>query len=281
MKTANFSVEISASAPNVWFALWDDYCYRKWSSVFCEGSYAKTDNWNDGTVVHFLTPSGVGMYSKITESIVNTKMAFTHLGHLKDFVEQPLDEESMSWNGAKEIYTLTEINGITILSIEIDIVDKYTEYFNNILPVALKQIKEIAEDLYITIGIDLNSSINNVWQKWSNPDDITKWCFASDTWHSPSASNDLRIGGRLNCRMESKDGEFGFDFGGTYTNIIPNELIEFVMDDGRDVSVRFESKANQTHIIESFRPESENALELQKFGWQEILNNFKRYVDNE
>lgn len=131
----------------------------------------------------------------------------------------------------------------------------------------------------ITIEATVNVNIETVWSKWTNPNDIVKWNTASDDWHTTKAENDLVIGGKFSSRMEAKDGSFGFDFWGIYTHIIPNELIEYTMGDDRKASVKFSANNGQTTIITLFEAENENPIEMQQFGWQAILNNFKKYVE--
>jgi uncharacterized protein YndB with AHSA1/START domain len=118
-----------------------------------------------------------------------------------------------------------------------------------------------------------------VWQIWTQPEHITKWNFASPEWHCPSASNDLRKGGKFVSRMEAKDGSFGFDFEGTYDEVIDQRKISYVMSDGRKVVTDFEKVGNQTKVSTVFDAEDENSAEMQKNGWQAILNNFKNYVE--
>ncbi|XOV95287.1 MAG: SRPBCC family protein [Bacteroidota bacterium] len=132
----------------------------------------------------------------------------------------------------------------------------------------------------ITISTSINRNINDVWDHFTNPEHITKWNFASDDWCCPSASNDLRPGGKLTSRMEAKDGSMGFDFGGTYTNIKTNELLEYVLEDGREVTVSFKGNNGKVDILETFDPEGENDPEFQRQGWQAILNNFKKYSES-
>lgn len=132
----------------------------------------------------------------------------------------------------------------------------------------------------ITVEVVVNKTIAEVWDFWTNPNHITKWNAASEDWHTPFATNDLTIGGKFLSRMEAKDGSFGFDFIGLYTNIIQNEIIEYVLEDGRNVNIKFEVIGDTTKIIESFDAENMNPLELQKSGWQSILNNFKLYVES-
>jgi len=131
----------------------------------------------------------------------------------------------------------------------------------------------------ITIEQTINANIDKVWDCWTNPKHITGWNFASADWHCPTAENNLTEGGSFSARMEAKDGSFGFDFGGTYTKVVPNELIEYSLGDERQVSVEFKIEGNSTKIIETFDAEEINSLELQRTGWMCILDNFKKYVE--
>ncbi len=134
----------------------------------------------------------------------------------------------------------------------------------------------------ITIATTINAPITTVWECWTNPEHISQWNQASDDWHSPSATNDLRVGGKFTTRMEAKDGSAGFDFGGTYDEVIPTKLITYTMDDGRKVRVEFVAQtAQQTRVTEAFDPEETNSLEMQRNGWQAILDNFKRYTEQQ
>jgi uncharacterized protein YndB with AHSA1/START domain len=118
-----------------------------------------------------------------------------------------------------------------------------------------------------------------VWEYYTQPQHITKWNFAIDTWHCPTASNDLRNGGKYVARMEAKDGSFGFDFEAIYDEIIENKKITFTMTDGRRTTIGFNSDNNQTEVIVTFDAEQQNSLEMQRDGWQAILNNFKKYTE--
>jgi uncharacterized protein YndB with AHSA1/START domain len=135
------------------------------------------------------------------------------------------------------------------------------------------------EKVKITVQAIVNATLDKVWKLWTTPEDITNWNFASEEWCSPKAENDLRAGGSFNYRMEARDGSFGFDFSGKYTQVNQNELIKYTLDDDRKVSVTFKSKGNQTEISETFEAESENPTELQQAGWQMILDNFKKYAE--
>lgn len=131
----------------------------------------------------------------------------------------------------------------------------------------------------ITVEATVNAPVLKVWKFWTSPEHIIHWNNASDDWHTPRAENDFRVGGSFLSRMEAKDGSFGFDFAGAYNEIKTHELIIYTLFDGRKVHINFETTGNATTIIENFEAENENSAELQKFGWQSILNNFKRYVE--
>lgn len=132
----------------------------------------------------------------------------------------------------------------------------------------------------ITIETIVNAPVNHVWKCWNEPEHITKWAFASDTWEAPAAKNDLRVGGSFVTVMAAKDGSAKFDFSGVYSAVKPNELIEYSMADGRKVSTGFESMGDKTKIVETFDMENENPEEMQRSGWQAILNNFKAYAES-
>ena len=131
----------------------------------------------------------------------------------------------------------------------------------------------------IEIESIISADIDKVWKYWTEPEHITKWNFASDDWCCPNAENDLRVGGRFTSRMEAKDGSFGFDFGGTYNEVIDKEKISYVMDDGRAAITNFERQGDKIKVTTLFDPETENPVEMQKEGWQAILDNFKKHVE--
>ncbi len=131
----------------------------------------------------------------------------------------------------------------------------------------------------IQIQTLVNTPISTVWQCWTTPEHILKWNQASDDWHTTQAENDLRVGGSFSSRMEAKDGSAGFDFGGTYDEVVEPELIAYHMDDDRKVRVEFKKiSENETEVIETFDPETENSIDTQRQGWQTILENFKKHA---
>ena len=139
---------------------------------------------------------------------------------------------------------------------------------------------ETTKNTVVTIESTVNAPVEKVWKYWTGPEHITQWNTAIDTWHSPYAENDLRVGGKFLARMEAKDGSFGFDFGGIYDEVETNKTIAFTMSDGRKVNVQFTPNGNETRIVESFEAENQNPIEMQRGGWQSILDNFKKYTEN-
>lgn len=132
----------------------------------------------------------------------------------------------------------------------------------------------------ITVQNKVNAPIEKVWKCWTSPEHITKWNNASDDWHTPYAENDLRTGGKFKFTMASKDGAMSFDFGGEYTLVEQNKTIEYVLGDGRKVEISFTVTPNGVEIIESFDPETVNPHEMQRAGWQAILDNFKKHTED-
>jgi len=131
----------------------------------------------------------------------------------------------------------------------------------------------------IRVETTVHAPVEKVWERWTVPRHITQWNNASDDWHTPFAENDLRVGGKFLSRMEARDGSFGFDFEGVYDEVVPNELIAYTLGDGRKVRIQFSTAGDKTAIVETFDAENDNSVELQKTGWQSILDNFKRYTE--
>ena len=133
----------------------------------------------------------------------------------------------------------------------------------------------------ITLEITILKPITKVWEFFTDPEHITQWNFANDTWTCPKAENDLQIGGAFNYRMEAKDESFGFDFKGTYDEVAPFEKIKYHLDDGRKVKVLFERiDETTTKVTEIFEPDTQQSAEMQREGWYAILDNFHKHVEN-
>jgi uncharacterized protein YndB with AHSA1/START domain len=131
----------------------------------------------------------------------------------------------------------------------------------------------------VTIGTTINAPVEKVWKYFSEPEHITQWAFAIDTWHAPYAENDLRKDGRFKTTMAAKDGSVSFDFSGVYTDVQPHKRIAYTLDDGRKVETLFESQGNTTKITQTFEAEDQNPVEMQRDGWQAILDNFRKHVE--
>ncbi len=131
----------------------------------------------------------------------------------------------------------------------------------------------------ITVQNTIEASIEIVWEYWTNPEHVKNWNFASNDWHCPRASNDFIVDGEFHYIMAAKDGSVEFDFCGTFTNIVLHQSIQIYLEDGREVRLQFIREGAATKLIETFEPEEVNSLELQKQGWQAILNNFKSYTE--
>lgn len=131
----------------------------------------------------------------------------------------------------------------------------------------------------IRITASINADVKKTWDYYTNPEHIVKWNFADPSWQCPSATNDMKAGGKYSARMEAKDGSFGFDFEATYDEVNDGKGFTYTMPDGRQVNVDFVDNGTQTNIDIVFDPEEQNSLEMQKAGWQAILDNFKKYAE--
>jgi uncharacterized protein YndB with AHSA1/START domain len=132
----------------------------------------------------------------------------------------------------------------------------------------------------ITIKAEVSANRQKVWEYYTKPNHITNWNFADPGWHCPTASNDMKIGGKYMARMEAKDGSFGFDFEAFYNEIVDGETFTYTMTDKRAVHVHFKDLGDKTEVTITFDAENQNPVELQQQGWQLILDNFKKYTEN-
>lgn len=133
----------------------------------------------------------------------------------------------------------------------------------------------------ITVQAIVKAPLDKVWRYWNEPQHITHWAFASHDWEAPVAENDVRVGGRFKTTMAAKDKSARFDFTGTYTDVKEHQHIAYKIDDSRTVQVSFTELPAGIQITETFEPEHMNSEELQRGGWQAILNNFKKYVEEQ
>ena len=131
----------------------------------------------------------------------------------------------------------------------------------------------------ITVNATIQAPITKVWDYWTKPEHVKNWNFAASDWHCPEATNNLEVGGEFHYTMSAKDNSFSFDFWGTYQEIIDQKYLSILIGDGRQMKVSFESTSEDTKVIAEFEPEKVNPEEMQRAGWQMILDNFKKYVE--
>jgi uncharacterized protein YndB with AHSA1/START domain len=131
----------------------------------------------------------------------------------------------------------------------------------------------------VKVAATIDATIKKVWDAYTKPEHITKWNFAADDWQCPSASNDLRVGGKYAARMEAKDKSFGFDFEAIYDEVVDQKRLTYTMGDGRKATTTFENTGGKTVVTTTFDAEGTNSIDMQRDGWQAILSNFKKYVE--
>ena len=285
MKRKQYETLINAPRERVWEVLWGEKSYMEWTSAFAEGSKVESD-WKEGGKILFLNAENEGMVARIEEKKAPEKMLFKHLGMVDKSGNEDLESEKVkAWSGAEELYILKENGQKTELTVKMDLDEGHEDYFDKAWPKAFEKLKNLAESekqesQKISIKTVVNAPVDKVWRYWTDPKHITRWNFASPDWHSPSAENDLRENGRFSYRMEAKDGSHGFDFEGAYDKVEPHKRISYTMDDGRKADVQFQEDGNSTIVDETFDAEPTHSLEMQKTGWQAILDNFKAHVEN-
>jgi len=225
------------------------------------------------------------MVSKIAENSHEQFISIQHIGFLVNGIEDTTSEAVKSWGESFENYTLTPTSTGTLFQVDMDAEENYTDYFNQVWPKALiklKQLSETGKTTEVTIGVTLTAPIEKIWDFWTNPTHITKWNQASPDWETTTATNNLKVGGKFSYHMSAKDKSAAFNFSGTYTEIIPNKLIKYTLDDNRKVIIEFNFlDSQQTSIIrQTFELETQNPANLQRQGWQAIMNNFKLYTES-
>ncbi len=132
----------------------------------------------------------------------------------------------------------------------------------------------------VTIETLINKPVNDCWSIWTSPNHIINWNFATPEWHCPSAEHELKVGANFKYHMAAKDGNMAFDYTGSFTSIIPNQLLEYKLNDNRTVSVKFSEVNGSSKIVQTFEVEDENTIDMQRQGWQAILDNFKKYAES-
>ncbi len=276
MQTLSFSIQINAAPETVWFVLWNDELYKKWTAAFTKGSYA-VSTWQPGSRIHFLAPGGLGMYADIVEMKAPHSMRFKHLGEINHFEELPPPPD---WTDAIEAYLLEVNDDGTTLQVNVDTLEAYAGPFGKMFPKALALVKTYSENFQIHISSHIMADIETVWNSYTQPAHIKKWNQASDDWHTPHAETDLQVGGQFTQRMEAKDGSMGFDFKGVFDVVVPFTRLAYHMEGGRKVSLSFTETETGTLVEQAFDPEFENSFELQYAGWNAIMESFRMYTES-
>ena len=284
MQRVTYSLFIPAPRQTVWDAVIGKETYPQWTEDFCPGSDVRGE-WKAGEKIHFIAPNAEGthdgMYSEIAELRPLEYISIHHLGILRN--DQPVTEgkEAQEWKDAYENYTFTEEGAGTMFRVDIDLEENWIPFFNDLWPKALERVKQICidgESNLVSVFTWIKAPTEKVWEYYTNPAHVTRWNFASPDWECPTATADLREGGKFSSRMQAKDGNMGFDFGGAYTKVEAPTHLAYRMDDGRTAQVDFRSEGEYVHVTVRFEKESMNPRALQKQGWQAILTSFADFV---
>lgn len=287
MKKIQQSIIINASREAVWAAIINDHKYRLWAEAFVPDTYF-AGSWQQGQSIKFLMKDDqdqlLGMMAEIAESEHLRRISIQQLGMINGEKVDFFSDEAPVY----ENYELEQISPqLTRFSVDVDVHEDYLDDLTDGWIEALSKLKEVCEKnlapfASITLTTDVKAPVDHVWNFWTSTDKIKKWNHASDDWHCPEASNDLRVGGRFVYTMAALDGSVSFNFAGTYTEILHAERITSQLDDGRMVRVTFKIiDADNTQVTEIFEAEHENSYDLQRDGWQAILKNFKKEAEAE
>lgn len=287
MKKLNLEIEINTSPENVWDAVVNKTKYDRWTSAFQETSHFE-GGWNKGDKIRFLgfnqEGQKMGMIAEIAESSFPGYISIRHLGHILNGVEDYTSDEVKKWFPAFENYTFEKLgDNKTLFKLNMDVHDDYYEMFLQMWPNALTLLKQVSEESHktkITISTSINATPEKVWKYWTEPEHITQWNHASDDWHCPQAENNLIVKEKFSYTMASSDGNTSFDFEGIYSLVENQKAIHYTMADGREVQVLFTTIGKTVTVTEIFDAENVHSIELQRNGWQSILNNFKQHVES-
>jgi uncharacterized protein YndB with AHSA1/START domain len=286
MQKINFSIKINAPVEKVWETVIGKKTYPAWTDVFCPGSDFEGD-WTNGSKIKFLGPNGKGQFDGMFSEIAENKLhQFISIRHLGVIIADKIDTESefaKMWTPAYENYTFRTIPEGTEMLVEMDSEENFIEQFQKSWPLALQKIKDLVEKgapKNISVGTIVFAPIEKVWAYWNEPKHIMNWAFASADWEAPYSENDLKVGGKFKTTMAAKDKSASFDFEGIYSEVIPNKRIAYSMADGRKVEIDFIQSDDSIRVVETFDIEKLNPAEMQRAGWQSIIDNFKKYTES-
>ncbi|MFM2231127.1 MAG: hypothetical protein RL607_2385 [Bacteroidota bacterium] len=276
MITLHFEHYMNASPERVWNALWDDANYQQWMDAFSVESKALTD-WEIGSKVYFVTANGDGMESEIEECLLHQRIVFHHLHQLKD---GKVVTTGPTWNGYKEKYELHPQGSGTLLTMSLDTLDHYADYFKVAFPKAFAIVQVLAEQPEQTISVTtaIPRSLETVWDAFTQPEQVVHWNQASPDWHCPKAVGTLAVGESFTYTMAAKDGSVAFDLVGIYDEIEPMHFLRYHFEDGRQITVNFDVMGDTVYVTQTFQPESIHPTAMQRMGWKSILESFKKHV---
>ena len=282
MKRIELERSFKATPELLWELIVDPDHYRYWVSAFSEGSKFVGD-WSQGSRIRFVMEDESGLESGMLSEVVASEwprhISIRHIGFIMNGIEDYDSPETKIWTPAYENYTLEpHEGGLCTFKLAQDIPESYEEEFIANWQVAFDLMAQrlfLLPDLKyrITLEASSKSSASVLWERLTQPELVKTWNYASDDWHCPLATNDLKIGGEFHYEMAAKDGSMAFDFWGTYDTIEKDKLLAFTLGDGRKVTVDLLDKPWGCLVVERFEPEQENNLNLQRQGWQAILNN--------
>ena len=285
MQKIHKSIIINSNVQTVWHAVVELEKYKIWTAVFYPGSYFE-GNWQEGSKMLFLSQdkdgNKSGLVSKIAKNDMFKYISIEHIGVVENGVEDTGSEKVKAWAPSFENYTFqSKDENETEFVLDMDMLEEWADEMSGMWDKALVELKNLCEKPVkkITIQTNVNKPVQIVWECFTSPQMITQWNFADSGWHCPKAENDLKVGGRFVSVMAAKDGSYAFDFSGTYTKVEQNKLIEYIMDDGRKVVTTFEENGDRTTVVTNFEAELQNPVEMQKQGWQAILDNFKKFCE--
>jgi uncharacterized protein YndB with AHSA1/START domain len=285
MQKIEFSTRIKAPVEKVWFKMFNDESYRVWTKAFNPTSYFVGDWFKKGSEIKFMGTDDKGeiggMLALINDIVPYGFMSLKHIGMLKGDSVENLKVEDYNLE-TYENYYFKEVDGETEVKMVMDSKEEWVEMFSEMWPNALKLLKEICEAKTekITVETIVSCDLDKVWNFFTNPKHIENWCYASEDWGASDAENDLKKHGKFKTKMFAKDDSFSFDFEGIYIKMEDKKMFQYVLADARVVDVFFEEVDGKTKITEIFDPEKINSFEMQKAGWQAILDNFKKYVES-
>ncbi len=285
--TIHVKREFDANLGMVWKAWTTAELLDQWWAPAPYRNQTKSMDFREGGtwLYSMISPENETHWSRFDYEKIDEQKSYTGLDAFCDETGKiNTDFDRMHWeNVFSETAGHTTVN-ITISVGSWDTLKKIIQMgFKEGFTQGLNQLEELLSKQKasnkITISTTVNGDVQQVWKHYTEPAHITQWNFAHPSWHCPSATNDMRVGGKYSARMEAKDGSYGFDFEAVYDEVIAGKSFSYTMSDGRSVSVLFNENKGQTELIITFDPEEVNPVEMQKAGWQAILDNFKNYSE--